>query len=91
VESIVLAVDEFFLNGKPNLTSGATALVDDVLKLDGECVKEPGEHDIVHLPPVGKSGGSDVGGDMVIESVVLQRQQDEVAPAGRSGWRRGRG
>jgi hypothetical protein len=35
-----------------------------------------------HSLSAGKSGGIDIGGDMVVESVALQRQQDDVAPTG---------
>jgi hypothetical protein len=35
-----------------------------------------------HSLSAGKSGGIDIVGDMVVESVALQRQQDDVAPTG---------
>jgi hypothetical protein len=79
LESAGLAVvEEPLLNGKPNLTSGATALTDDVLELDGERAEDPGVDDVVHPLLVGESGGN----DMVVEGVALQRHHDKVAPAG---------
>jgi hypothetical protein len=71
---------ELFLDGKPSLTSRATTLMDDFLDLNSERDEEPGEDDVVHLSPTWKSGGNNVEGDVVVEGVVLQRQQDDVAP-----------
>jgi hypothetical protein len=34
------------------------------------------------MPPARKSEGSSIGGDVVVKGVALQRQQDEVTPAG---------
>jgi hypothetical protein len=68
LESADLAVaKELLLNGKPSLMSGAIALTDDVLELDGEYAEDLGEDNAVHPLPVGQSRGSDV----VIEGVAL--------------------
>jgi len=54
VESTSLAVaEELVLNGKPGLASGATALADDVLQLDGDGAEDPGEDNTVHPAPRG--------------------------------------
>jgi hypothetical protein len=57
-------------------------LVHDVLEVDDDRADEPLEDDVVHSPSAGKSGGFDIGGDMVVKSIALQRQQDEAAPTG---------
>jgi hypothetical protein len=36
-------------NGKPSLTSSVATLMDDVLELNSERAKEPGEDDVVYL------------------------------------------
>jgi hypothetical protein len=76
------------LNGESGLMSDTAMLTDDVLELDDEHVEELGEDDTIHLSQARKSRGNSVRGDMFVERVALQHQQDAV---GRSGWRGGRG
>jgi hypothetical protein len=52
VEGVCLMVaEEFLLNGNLGPASSATALVEDVLQLDGDGVEDPGEDD---TPPGAK-------------------------------------
>src|SRR6266540_7374738 len=67
VESTSLAVaKELVLNGKPGLASGATALADDVLQLDGDGSEDLGEDNTVHPVPRGHRQVPDVGEDVVV-------------------------
>jgi hypothetical protein len=75
--STSLVAEELLLNGNPSLTSCVTSLMEDVLKLDYDRIKETKEDDIIHLPPIGKGRGG-VGGDVVVKGVSLQLQRYEV-------------
>jgi hypothetical protein len=79
VESTGPAVaGELLLDGNTSLTSCATTFTNDVMEHDSDRAKESGEDNIVHPPSAGKGGSSSIGGDVVVEGVSLQRQQDKV-------------
>jgi hypothetical protein len=54
--------EELVFDGKPDLSSNAAALANDVL-----------EDDVVHSSQAGNGGGSGIGNDVVVEGVALQR------------------
>lgn len=64
------------------LAGSATTLANDVLQRNRDCLEDPIEDHNIHLPLGRHSEGRRVGQDVVAKGVVLQREQDEVVPAG---------
>jgi hypothetical protein len=80
VEGACLVVaEELLLEGNPKLLSGAVAGTSGLLEVDADGAEQPRQDHAIHLVLVGVVEGRNVGGDVVIESVALERQQHEVA------------
>jgi hypothetical protein len=80
----VSAAKELGLKSEPSLTSRTPTLVDDVLQLDGESPEDPGEDDIVH-PQLGKAKRGAVSENMVVESLALQGEEEQIPSTGVRG------
>jgi hypothetical protein len=73
VEGTCLVVaEELLLNGKLDMASGVTMLVDGRLEVDDEGAEKPREDDTVHPPPTGESGGNNIRGDVVVQIIAFQ-------------------
>ena len=69
VESASLMVAELLLDGNPSLTSSDAMLANDILQLNNDRPKDPGEDHTIHPPQGGDIDGRCVGKDVVPASV----------------------
>jgi hypothetical protein len=74
VEGACLVVaEELLLEGNPKLLSGAVAGTSGLLEVDADGAEQPRQDHAIHLVLVGVVEGRNVGGDVVIESIALER------------------
>jgi hypothetical protein len=75
-------VDELLLDRVPDLVCGDVVFHGDVLKLTNDRAEDPGEDDALHalLGRVVDERG--IREDMVSEVIVLQGEQNPIAPSG---------
>lgn len=86
--NVSLATAKELLDGNPSLASSATTLTNNVLLLNGDDPEDPREDHTIHLSLERDSEGGGVGEDVVVQGVVLESEDDEVAPAGVGGGSR---
>lgn len=80
VDLDLAVIEELSLNRNPVLASSALPLADNVLQLNYEGAKEPGEDHDIH-PALGTCLHDNFNEDVVIEGVAMESQQDLVTPA----------
>jgi hypothetical protein len=81
VKGVSLTVaEELLLEGNPELLSSVVAVASGLLEVNGDGVEQPQQDHAVHPTPMGVVEGRSVRGDMVVEGVVLERQQHKVVP-----------
>jgi hypothetical protein len=85
--SLVVA-EELLFNGNRGLMGSAVMPANDFLQLDGDRPEDLGENHTIHPPLGGDSEGHRVTKNVVVQGVVLQDEEDEVAPAGMGGGSR---
>jgi hypothetical protein len=71
VESASLMVAELLLDGNPSLTSSDAMLANDILQLNNDRPKDPGEDHTIHPSLGGYGEGRHVGEDVVDQGVAL--------------------
>jgi hypothetical protein len=81
----LMVAKELLLDGNPGLASSATTLMNDIMRLNSDWPKDPGEDHTIHLTPVGDNKRCCFGEDVVVKGVALQREEDKVALAGAGG------
>jgi hypothetical protein len=75
-----MIVEELLFEGNPKLLSGAVMGTSGLLEVDDDGVEQPRQDHAVHPMSMGIAEDRSIGGDVVVEGVVLERQQHEVTP-----------
>jgi hypothetical protein len=74
--------DELVLDRAPDLSRGNIVLLGDVLKLVDDHAEDTREDDALHVLPGRVIDGRGIREDMVGEVIVLEGEQNLIAPAG---------
>jgi hypothetical protein len=71
--------EDLSLDHDPCLACGLCRLLNYLVELGGEGVRDPGQHDVVQSSPI-DGRIRDIRGDMVIEGIVTKCEKHEVMP-----------